>query len=170
MDENFQTKASAPELSENRLYPIITDNNFDTITQIQQSRVRELEGLSQSLKDLLEHYKKIKKRWTKIDSGVKIIGVSLASLTATVAAIIAPFNLVLVASILTGISAGKSVLVQSVSVGFTSKKVKQYREINEEINFCINKLFIFNQKALNYNLVIIDEIKKAYNIVNNLKK
>ena len=142
----------------------------DFIKQVQQSRVRELEKLQEELNESLAHYKKIKKRWTHIDSGIKITGVVLASITASISAIIAPFNLATIASVLAAVSAGKAIFTQTFSVGFTSKKVKQYREITEQINYSITKLYLFNQKALKDDIISIEEIKEAYNIFNNLKK
>ena len=83
----------------------------------------------EGLEELLRHYKKIKKKWVKIDSTVKIVGISLATSVAIGAAILSPFNLVIVGSILSGVAASKVIITEGISVGYTSKKSKQYREI-----------------------------------------
>ena len=161
------------------LYPLIhsvrveneqVNAQSEFVHQIQDSRKRELERIYNDLITMLEHYEKVKRRWNKIDSGVKIIGVTLTSLTATTSAIIAPFNFVVLASVVAALSAGKAIFTQTFTIGYTSKKVKQYREINKQINYSINKLYLFNQKALSDNILSIEEIKEAHNIWNSIKK
>jgi len=137
---------------------------------MQQSRLSELKNLQENLEEYLLHYKKIKKRWTKVDSSVKIIGVGLVGITSLTAAVVAPVvNIPILTMILSGIAAGKVVLTETISIGYTSKKVKQYREIIDNINYTINKLFLFNQKAMSDNILSIDEIKMAQKITKELK-
>ena len=119
-------KASAP----------IEEETPDFVKLLQTSRYNELKKQMEGLEELLRHYKKIKKKWVKIDSTVKILGISLATSVAIGAAILSPFNLVIVGSILSGVAASKVIITEGISVGYTSKKSKQYREICESINYC----------------------------------
>ena len=73
---------------ENKLYPTAPfDLEEQTIATIKKGRLNEFMNEKKNLEDLLVHYIKIKKRWTKVDSVLKITGITiggLAGLTGTI--------------------------------------------------------------------------------------
>jgi len=139
---------------------------------IELNRMNEFLLEKKKLEERLTHYKKIKKRWTKADSIVKISCVSLAgSLTVATSIVggLTPIILGATAGIITGVMGGVGAvqlfLGEGVSIGVTSKKKKIYREICEQLELGINKLYLFQVKALEDKVLTTEEIEECQRII-----
>ena len=78
----------------NRIYPTAPDESSNIpltdniLATIKKARVHEFLNEKKKLEDLLVHYKKIKNRWTKADSTIKIFGLTVGGITAVSASVI----------------------------------------------------------------------------------
>ena len=159
------------------MYPTAPFNLEDqTIATIKKGRLNEFMNEKKNLKDLLTHYIKIKKRWTKADSVLKMTGITigaLAGLTGTIVASISTLGISTIPMIIGGVVGGFSAfdlfLTESLSIGLTSKKKKQYREICIKLELGINKLYLYQVKALSDNVLTVEEIKESIQIVQDIK-
>ena len=167
-----------------KIYPTAPFNIEDqAIATIKKGRLNEFMNEKKKLEDLLTHYIKIKKRWTKADSVLKITGITIGALAALTGTIIASIPTVgiaagIVATSLTativsgtigGFSALELFLTESLSIGLTSKKKKQYREICNKLELGINKLYLYQVKALSDNVLTVEEIEESIKIVQDIK-
>ena len=69
---------------------------------------------------------------------------------------------------LAGFAAVYSFISEGVYIGITSKKKKIYREVCEELALGINKLYLFQQKALEDVILTDEEIKECIKIVQEI--
>ena len=173
-----------PSLKNYKMYTEFDTTQDEKIIQtIKDLRVSEFMNEKKKLEDLLIHYSKIKKRWTKADSILKITGITLGSvgiLTATIIGSIPTLGIVagvvgtsltsvIVSGVLGGFSTVDLFLTETFSIGITSKKKKIYREICEKLELGINKLYLYQVKALSDNVLSNDEIEESIKIVNAIK-
>ena len=75
-----------------------------------------------------------------------------------------------IAAIFGGVGAIDLFLSESVTIGLTSKKKKIYREICEKLEFGINKLYLYQVKALSDNVLTNTEIEESMRIVEEVKR
>ena len=75
----------------------------------------------------------------------------------------------IIGGVVGGFSAFDLFLTESLSIGLTSKKKKQYREICIKLELGINKLYLYQVKALSDNVLTVEEIKESIQIVQDIK-
>ena len=143
----------------------------------EQAHLNEFNTLIKKLDEELLHYKKIKNRWTKADSSIKIACVSITGLLSISTAVISGLGLlatggtigIIITSISGGFGALYLFLTEGVSIGLTSKKKKIYREICECVALGSNKLYLFKMKALSDGVVSKEEIEEVKKIIEEIK-
>ena len=142
-----------------------------------QSKINEFLSERKKLDELLAHYTKIKNRWTRADSTIKITGITLGFLLTCCSICIAPLStlgfgtvLIVTSSIAGGISALDLFLTETISIGLTSKKKKIYREICQCLELGINKLYLYQIKALSDNNLTNDEIETSKKIIEEIRR
>ena len=130
------------------------------------------------LDEKLIHYKKIKNRWTNADSGIKIGCISITGLLTISTSIfsgitllgLAPVTGIIITSIFGGFNAVYLFLSEGISIGLTSKKKKIYREVCEQLELGINKLYLFQMKALEDNILSTEEIIECQKIIQEINE
>ena len=144
--------------------------------KINQNRINNFLLEKKQFEDLLIHYKKLKNKWTSIDSGLKIFLITsggILSVSSVVITSISTFGSSLVLYVGVGIGALSVVnnfITESISIGISSKKKKINREICEIIEHGIDNLYLFQLKALDDNKLTNKEIEQAKEIINLVKK
>jgi len=163
------------EVEAQLVYPIIkTEKEVDDMINENLSETRKklmIEKIDQ-MKQTLEHYDKVKKKWTVADSSIQIIGLTLAAATAITASVLSAgaFAPPIVAGVLSGVAALKTILTESISIGFTSRKKKIYRERCELVRDYINKLFVFSEMCKEDKIITIDELNSFMNILKEFRE
>jgi hypothetical protein len=154
----------------NPINPMNPNNPMNPINRINEFLLEK-----KKLEEKLSHYKKIKKRWTKADSAIKITCMSLAGIITIATSVIGgltPAILGATAGIITGVMGGvggvQLFLGEGVSIGVTSKKKKIYREICEQVEYGINKLYLFQVKALEDKVLSTEEIEECQRIITEI--
>ena len=145
---------------------------------INQLRIENFMNEKKVLEDSLSHYNKLKNKWTKIDSTLKysILGVGgILTISATLLPTISGLGLLPTITLYCGVGAGllstiSTCVSESFHIGLSSKKKKIYREICEAIKHGIDKLYVFQLKALEDNILTEDEILKAKDIIKDLRE
>ena len=176
--------------TENKLYPNVYEynDNVEIATaphlellnmkhelDLNKHRINEFLLKKKELENTLKHYKKIKYKWTNIDSGLKISGVIIGGLLGISAAALSGASILglpilIYLGIGTGIASSFNLfLSETITIGMTSKKKKIYREICEITNHSINKLYLFQVKATEDKIITEDEIKEADKIIEEWK-
>ena len=61
-------------------------------------------------------------------------------------------------------------ITEGISIGITSKKKKIYREICEQLSLGINRLYLFQNKALEDKILTHNEMAECYKIVDEINK
>ena len=146
------------------IYPIIkTEQEVNDMIQenLSESRKKSIYEHIDRIRIEYDHYNKIKKRWTTVDSTIKVTGLSLAAISGITAAVLSggSFAPVVVTSTLAGVSA-KTILTETIYIGYTARKKKIYREKCELIMEYINKLFLFSEKCKEDKIITIDELEQ----------
>ena len=130
------------------------------------------------LDEKLIHYKKIKNRWTTADSSIKIACISITGILTIATSVMSGLTLIalvpttgiILTSILGGFNAVYLFLSEGISIGLTSKKKKIYREVCEQLELGINKLYLFQMKALEDNILTSDEIIECQKIIQEINE
>ena len=169
------------EVREEKIYPELRSSGYyseghkgskaSAPTELEIMRVKEFKSETLHLQDLLKHYKKVKNRWNKGNTVLKIIGYSLGFASA-ILTVILPITLPVVTLapvILGSISVADGFLTEIVSLSYTSKKKSLYREVCLSIELGISKLFLFQLKALEDGILTDDEIMKSNQIIQDIK-
>lgn len=189
------TDWSNTEVFEQTIYPVLTKTNqsktsptappasnwaemYKDAKQAEaQSKINEFLSERKKLDELLAHYTKIKNRWTRADSTIKITGITLGFLLTCCSICIAPIStlgfgtvLIVTSSVAGGISALDLFLTETISIGLTSKKKKIYREICQCLELGINKLYLYQIKALSDNNLTNDEIETSKKIIEEIRR
>jgi len=142
------------------------------------NRINEFLLEKKKLDERLIHYKKIKNRWTNVDSSIKITCISITGLLTISTSIfsgitllgLAPVTGIILTSIFGGFNAVYLFLSEGISIGLTSKKKKIYREVCEQLELGINKLYLFQMKALEDNVLSSDEIIECQKIIQEINE
>ena len=121
------------------------------------------------VQDLLLRYKHVKKSWGKADSIVKISvvmifilgGVALIITTCLGGVgIITASGMLIAQSILIGVESLNGFITIILSMRWTKRKKKEFRERIKLIEEYKNKLFYYSQKVREDGIITIDELKQ----------
>ena len=162
----------------NNIYPKMEDKNLEdkVCETINKTRISEFTSDKKRLEDLLVHYKKVRKRWTAADSGIKLTGLVIAGTLGVASAvtggciiIIPGIVMAIVSAVCGGIGAVNLFLIEGVSIGVTSKRKKFYREICECIEHGIDKLYLFHQRALKDGVLSDGELTESKKIIKDVQ-
>lgn len=154
-----------------------SQQNLKIYEMYKTSKINEFLSEKKKLNELLAHYTKIKNRWTRADSTIKITGITLGFLLTCCSICIAPLStlgfgtvVIVTSSVAGGISALDLFLTETISIGITSKKKKIYREICQCLELGINKLYLYQIKALSDDNLTNEEIESSKKIIEEIKR
>lgn len=158
------------------IYPSLdhTDENL-LIDKISTQRANIITQKVESLEKELTHYKKLKKRWSKISSKIRIFGTTIGSVLTIGGCIIAgiatqgiaiPFVIPIILS-----SVGTVQIMSSEVTAFTFVKNKKnkYQEKCDLYNKIINRLYHFYHIALEDKKVCVEEMNEFYKIIDQFE-
>ena len=133
------------------VYPkLATDND----------KVSHMQDKKKQLKDKLDHYRKLKRRWSKWNTGLTSAGIVVSVLLAGASILtITPFSLPLAAAILGGCGIGNAVLTNSAIQGYTQPRKKKYQQKCEHINKYLNKMDVFFVKCMEDKEISVEEFE-----------
>ena len=145
---------------------------------INKLRIENFLNEKRVLEELLSHYNKLKNKWTKVDSSLKYFILSSGgalTIISTILPVLSGFGILPTIALYCGAGVGlfttiNSGIEESFHIGLSSKKKKIYREICEAIKHCIDKLYFFQLKALEDNILTDEEINKAKDIIKDLRE
>jgi len=81
---------------------------------------------------------------------------------------LAPSACIIITTIFGGFNTAYLFLSEGISIGLTSKKKKIYREVCEQLELGINKLYLFQHKAIEDNILTNDEILECQKIIEEI--
>ena len=167
---------------EERVYPLIkTEEEVNEIVKNKINKDLNIERLNHMIKeekileDLLIRYNRVKKSWGKADSIVKVIGVmiivsggaSLIILTCLGGiGLIAASSMIIAQSVLIGIESLNGFITTILSMRWTKRKKKEFRERIKLIEEYKNKLFYYTQKVREDGIITIDELQRFDMLLN----
>lgn len=153
------------------IYPNIIPEN--EVLEIVENKIQENTSESRKLfmidkinqmKEQLKHYEKIRDRWTKVDSTIRITGLSLSFISAVTATILSTGTFVplviapIAGGVLAGTAAFKTALTEIITISVTSKKKKIFRERCNIINDYINKLHFYMEACKEDRIITVIEL------------
>ena len=164
--ESLKVQPSAPTYLPNKIDDGLQPSNSIQLFLLEKKKLDEK----------LIHYKKIKNRWTTADSSIKVACISITGLLTISTSIfsgitllgLAPVTGIIITSIFGGFNAVYLFLSEGISIGLTSKKKKIYREVCEQLELGINKLYLFQMKALEDGVLTSDEIIECQKIIQEI--
>ena len=114
-----------------------TQKLFDS--KLNETRIKYMIHERDGLVEKLKHYKKILKKWKRLDKGFKITSVGIiattsiaAAITGTVSApLLIPIYIPAIPIVLGSLSAIESVVFSGIIMGLTARKKKKF---NEKLN------------------------------------
>jgi len=164
--ESLKVQPSAPTYLPNKIDDGLQPSNSIQLFLLEKKKLDEK----------LIHYKKIKNRWTAVDSSIKIACISITGILTITTSVMSGLTLIalvpttgiILTSILGGFNAVYLFLSEGISIGLTSKKKKIYREVCEQLELGINKLYLFQHKAIEDNVLTSDEIIECQKIIQEI--
>ena len=124
----------------------------------------------EEIKEHLIHYKKLKKRWTKIDSTFKTISVILAFLITSATAATAGITLpIVIPAVLGAVTAIQTSSCGLIALAYTSKRKMYYKEKANLIDSYLNKLFIYFERSKSDKKITLEELEEFNELVNEFK-
>jgi hypothetical protein len=145
------------------LYPS-TDNfhpSADKDNLLNKSRINEMINKRQELERQLQHYIKIKKRWSNADLSFKIIGGLLAAIGTTAGTVVGVIGAIPIAIpiIVGSLTAGETIITSGLVLGLTSRKTSRYREKIKIIQSYVDRMFVYIEKARQDSIITIEELE-----------
>lgn len=141
------------------------------ITLIQKERNKKIINDIKTLEDKLNHYNKVRRKWSKAKTSFDIISILIGS-SATIVTVVSTAGILAIPLYITSLVAlsgvTETILIQSLSLSIFSQKKKLYQNISNEIKSTISKLYIFHQKALDDGFIDNDEIQQIEKIINDM--
>ena len=131
------------------------------------SRAKYIKEKMKDLENKILHYRKLKCRWSNVDSIFKGVGTGLTlvlSISSGITGVlIIPTLIPIIFSIITALNASvNSVLV----IGLSSKKKAEYRSKVSELKRVLDKCYIFYLEAIEDKSISDDELTKFNKIYN----
>ena len=121
------------------------------------------------LEEEFNHYKKLTKCWSRIDTTFKTISLISACLIATATTVTASISLpIFIPSILGALTAIQTSSCGLITIGFTSKKKSYYKAISNLIRTYLDKLFIFFERSKSDKIITIEELEEFNEIFDEL--
>ena len=104
-------------------YPILLSEKENYEAAMNKSRIVEMTNKKLDLERQLKHYIKVKKRWDKADSSLKITGTVLAGGSAVVGAVVAGLTIPIAVPIVLGsFTSGETIITSGLVMGLTNRK------------------------------------------------
>ncbi len=144
------------------------------IEDLYKEKVERMKDKENKLQNLISRYEREKEKWGKIDSTVKISGMSLVYVSAIILMIVTNLRnvekislagLTLANNISLSISLIGGFLSKCVSMGYTKQKKKEFNARIKLIKEYDNKVFSFMQKARKDGIITDDELKNFHLLI-----
>ena len=126
---------------------------------------------NETLEELIQRYKCVRKSWGKADSFVKVIG-SVITLLTGISIILLPaisgivvILLATIESILGGTATLTGFTSVMISMRWTKRKKKEFRARIKLIEEYINNLYYYTQKVKEDETITIEEVKQFDNLL-----
>jgi hypothetical protein len=157
----------------NQMYPAVpsVETNNHNLKLIHESRVSYMLDKQTEIKKQLKHYTKIGKRWGRLDVGIKVTGLAIATSTvvggAIAACLVAPGAVLVVGTltasqlstlVITSLTAAETIVTGGLVIGLTSKKKAFYREKCSVIQSFLDRMYVYIEKVRDDHLISIDEL------------
>ena len=179
-------------MESNKLYPSLNDINNPSMNKreinkkdlenmidnkaedkIQKIRSEIIINKCKELEKQTLHYNKLRSRWNKISSTLRISGVIIGGTLTISAAIISSLSIVSI-PIVIPITVGIIGSIQTTSselLAFTyvKRKIKEYDNKLEKLNKFINRLWLFYHKSSNDKNITLDELDQFYKIIDEVE-
>lgn len=137
-------------------------------TQISKERIEGMVRKMKTTEEQISHLHKVRKRWTKADSSIKIIGVTATFILTFVTAI---FNVIpnfpavgVITAVLSSLAAITAVSSESTVLAYTSRKKVLFNNRIRELEKMYNRCYIFYEKARSDKKITNEELTRFYAI------
>ena len=144
--------------------------------KVSKERIAGMLRKMQTTEEKLKHLQKVKDRWGRADTIIKIIGVSLTftfTFLTTILNVI-PENSVaslpLITAILSALAAVSALTSEGTIIGFTSKNKAKFQNQIRELEKKYNQCYIFYEKARADQKITNEELMRFYSIYGDTKE
>ena len=129
-----------------------------------RSRIVEMTNKKLDLERQLKHYIKVKNRWDKAGSTLKITGTVLAGSSAVVGAVVAGLTVpltipIFIPIVLGSFTAGETIITSGLVMGLTNRKKSFYKEKIRIIQSYLDKMFVYYEKARQDGAITVEELE-----------
>ena len=154
-------------MSSEKLYPMLTSEYNDQRDEHQRERLRFMKDKQQQLMNRLEHYKKIKHRWSIMKNVSEGLGVSITVISGVLA--IVSTSGILGIPIMTILTTGSGLITGVITtitnktfIGKRRSSIKKKYLRTKEI---VDNLQIYFQKCKQDNIITIEEMEQFESIL-----
>ena len=135
--------------------------------KLNESRIKYMLNERDSLNKDLKHYRKIHRRYKKLDLGFKISSGILIGITGITAALVSgPFIVPVLPVVLGALSAVESAIFTGLFKGLTSRKKKKFNDKCKLIQGYLDRIYYYVEHAGNDSVLTLDELKGFEKLLN----
>ena len=166
------------EESDNKLYPALppTDKEQGLLDKISRQRSEIIKSKVKELEDLAKHYEKVRRKWSKALTIIRVLGTGVGSVLAvgaTIAASIASSGIaipILIPAIVGGVGVIETSISEITALTLMKSKIKKYRMKKDIIEKYTNRLYHFYHLAIEDSKITPQEMEEFYKITDDYKK
>ena len=165
---------------DNKLYPELPEEKIlydkDMIDKVNKNlsdaRIKEIQGKRQEMEKSLKHYKKILKRWKRIENFLKITSIVIVGGTAITSMVLgfSTFTLPIVYAVLAGVGATEGIISEALVLGVVKKKTAKFKKKVEHIQEYISKSWFLFEKIREDSVIMLDEVNESRKLMENYEK
>ena len=171
--KRMETSGAMPSL-----YPSLPTENDATLKlmdKLSQQRCEIIKKQVQELEEKAKHYEKLRKKWSKALTGIRIIGTGFGSLItfagAAIAIVTSSGTLIplIVPSVIASAGAIQTASSEIAALTFIKNRIKKYREKVKLIDKFVNRLYHFYLRAIEDAKITPSEMEEFYKIIDAFK-
>ena len=158
------------------LYPKIeSEKHSELLTKLSNQRGYIIQAEVKKLEDLVKHYEKVRRKWSKAQTVIRILGTGLGSVLAvggTVLATVASSGIavpIIIPAAIGGFGAVQTGISELTTNTLIKTKVKKYSNKIHVIEKYVNRLYHFYHLAIQDAEITVEEMAEYYKILDEYK-
>ena len=158
---------------EDRIYPKIPSMEIDEIIndKISKSRAIEIINKQKELDKDLKHYKKLRDKWKKANSVIKVLGIGIGSTLAVGGVVVGGIMSsgivipILIPTIIGGVGVIETTISTCVAATYIKKKINKFNLKYDLINTYLNRLYHLYHRSIEDGKITLEEMDEFNKLI-----